>query len=202
MDRLTGLARHTAETLIMDTAELLPLADGVYCVCFNFPDIGRNNVRAAAARPIRRTLASLFAADERQVTITHTHYGRPFVPGHHWYVSISYSSKAAVLAVSNEGAVGIDIEDTARVNAAREAAELFFTAEERTGEPLIFWTAKESFVKTIGLGACYDMSSCTFRQRGASAELIAAEGFNPDEFRFVSHWKPDAVITLCRRIIP
>lgn len=87
-------------------------------------------------------------------------YGRPVLKGEKAYISVSHSSNMALVAIS-EYEVGCDIEKIS--DADMKIAKRFFAADEYEKLGLLpenerneaffkYWTAKESFVKCIGLG--------------------------------------------------
>jgi 4'-phosphopantetheinyl transferase len=88
-----------------------------------------------------------------------TRYGRPFIPGGPEF-SISHSGDAVVLAVTDSGAVGVDIERIRTVEIADyarylpEVANLHekYDAGQVTGMFFDCWTQKEAVLKGAGKG--------------------------------------------------
>lgn len=86
-----------------------------------------------------------------EVGYTHDADGAPVVEGVDSYISVSHCSDRAVLAVRNEGPVGVDIERFRPQ--LRRIARKFLTDAESAAAPLAdeallrLWTAKEAVFK-------------------------------------------------------
>jgi 4'-phosphopantetheinyl transferase len=110
-----------------------------------------------------------------------TDHGRPLVEGA--FVSLSRAGGLVALAVSLDGAVGIDIETVAGV-AASGFDDVAFSAPERdeiarAGDPDLhrarLWTAKEAVLKARGTGLRTDPRLVDVRDAGVELETSAPE---------------------------
>jgi 4'-phosphopantetheinyl transferase len=133
--------------------------------------------------------------------------GKPFLPDFpNLHFNISHTDNIAVLAI-NSRPIGIDIE---RVTPARMAiADRFFSKDEKEmlnqcpseseRDKLFFelWTARESFVKAIGIGIFSSMEQFA-PQQNASGWQVTQEGtgqWNIRHYKFMS----DYIVALCSK---
>ncbi|MGT2929504.1 4'-phosphopantetheinyl transferase family protein [Streptococcus dentasini] len=82
------------------------------------------------------------------------HCGRPIIIGLNKFISISYSDNLVVVAIS-DSSVGIDVE-----NSKRKFPKIIienWQQEERLSDPFRIWTAKESYLKFLGVGLKKDL---------------------------------------------
>lgn len=101
-------------------------------------------------------------------------YGKPFLENSaNWYFNKSHTKNIIVVAVSDKE-IGVDVEiiRTARMNVANR----YFSAEEielleSTSSPEFrdqlfyqFWTAKEAYLKFLGIGISYGLSCFTIQK--------------------------------------
>ncbi len=121
----------------------------------------RRFVLARAA--VRTVLARYRGEDPAAITFELGSHGKPRVAGDAPPFSVSHSGDVAVIAVSGVGPVGVDVEEirlipeleslAARTFAREEAAALgACDASERVQAFFRVWTAKEAYVKGIGVG--------------------------------------------------
>lgn len=115
------------------------------------PDGGRASQRDREQATARQLLARLTGSG----TVEHDANGAPYLPERpHLHVSISHCRRAVAVAVSECGAVGIDIESRRRVsNSLMERVctpdELAAIRESEDPEGLFlrYWTRKEAVLK-------------------------------------------------------
>jgi 4'-phosphopantetheinyl transferase len=131
--------------------------------------------------------------------------GRPEVDGppaeHGLRFSLSHTAGLAICAVTEDAAVGVDVESTGR-RTPLEVARRCFAPEERealaalppTRRPERFfehWTLKEAFLKALGLGITYPMERVRFTLLPGRPVQIAVPPdleASPDAWQFES-WR-------------
>lgn len=121
--------------------------------------------------------------------------GKPYLRGIEF--NLSHSQDDAVLAVSRYTRLGVDIESTQRKIDGIELAERFFHPEEayhlktladldRQKAFYQYWTAKEAFVKAIGEGVVFGLSSFCIDIHLPAIRWIAEEkNMNPNDWQLV-----------------
>lgn len=108
------------------------------------------------------TLAELAAHAQisptcKQLTLERSSNGKPYFINSNWQFNVSHSGGYVAVALSDEGAVGIDVE-TAQISAekAQDLAKRFFTEAEQTKVAentdtfRVLWSKKESTAKYWG----------------------------------------------------
>ncbi len=96
-------------------------------------------------------------------------YGKPYIEGYPLHFNLSHSHDIALLAISQQAELGIDIEYWRSVIHIDGLVKKIFTPEEqaqfyalpddqRTASFYQVWTSKEAFVKAIGKGLYYPLS--------------------------------------------
>jgi 4'-phosphopantetheinyl transferase len=127
------------------------------------------------------------------------HYGsheKPFLPASDWRFNLAHSHGLALLAVSNNGDVGVDLEQIDERVEIDEIAERFFTPEEcaemmsRTGEARAMrffdlWCCKEAYLKAEGVGISGGLNKC----RIVDAPDGTASVHNPDDAEAALRWR-------------
>jgi 4'-phosphopantetheinyl transferase len=151
---------HDAQTL----AALEPLLADDELTRADAFHFARDRRRYVAGRGILRTLlgSALDVAPEA-VTLRYGEHGKPLLDGGQLWFNLAHSGDTALLAVSHDFEVGVDVE-LAQPPADRDAiAERFFSPAEvsdlralapsqRDAAFLRCWTRKEAFVKARGDG--------------------------------------------------
>jgi 4'-phosphopantetheinyl transferase len=134
----------------------------------------RDRRRAVAGRGrLREVLATYLDATPAQVTFAYGVHGKPRLAGLRasgLRFSLSHTGDHALIAVTRDREVGVDLE-TVRPEAlgAREAALFLTAAERRTIERLpaadrpqalfAVWVQKEAYAKARGLGLALDLQA-------------------------------------------
>ncbi len=143
-----------------------------------------------------------------QLSFATNPYGKPHldqsIPLPVPHFNLSHTDGLAVLAISAQTEVGVDVENTQRTGMTRELAENFFANEEyqvvahlqdpeRTIKMLEFWTLKESYIKAVGAGLSIPLDSFAFalRHAGCPARLIRLDA-NPLEINDWQFWQEQA----------
>ncbi|QBF29679.1 4'-phosphopantetheinyl transferase superfamily protein [Thalassococcus sp. S3] len=125
----------------------------------------------SAHETLRRALAERLDIAPRRVPIVAGWNGRPeLAEGARPSFNLSHSGGRAIIAICDEGDVGVDIERQRPRRSASRLAERLFAEEERTAlaalEPACFslaftelWTLKEAFIKATGEGLARPLNS-------------------------------------------
>ncbi|MGC5166503.1 4'-phosphopantetheinyl transferase family protein [Luteimicrobium sp. DT211] len=107
-------------------------------------------------------------------------HGKPEAPGAleaGWHLSVSYAAGVVVVALTDEGPVGVDVEDVAAV-AHADVRPVLLSDDERAARPAWTdrdvaraWTRKEALLKATGHGLAVAPSSVTLGDPDAPGEL-------------------------------
>lgn len=117
---------------------------------------------------IRKLLAQYMNISEETVVISKGRYGKPYIDNEvSIQFNISHSGKMVLAAVSREIIVGIDIEKISQLPEYISLAEHYFTVNEWKNIAAAdsielfydYWTAKEAYVKAVGMGLSKDFRS-------------------------------------------
>jgi len=124
----------------------------------------RDRARYVRAHVALRTILSAYGAgDASEIEIETGAEGKPFVGGSPIHFNLSHSGDCAVVALTLDGAIGVDIEERRERGDYMELARRFFSAaeicdlalESGAERPLAFltcWTRKEALLKATGAG--------------------------------------------------
>lgn len=124
---------------------------------------------------IRKLLAQYMNIPEETVIISKGRYGKPYIDNEvSVQFNISHSGKMVLAAVSGDIIVGIDIEKISQIPEYILLAENYFTVHEwkeiAAADSIElfydYWTAKEAYVKAVGMGLGKNFRS--FRVIGSS----------------------------------
>lgn len=115
---------------------------------------------------LRIILRDIYGVPINEQELTENEFGKPFlslIPQLHF--SISYSADYALIGVSENGEIGVDIETMRLITDADDLAELHYTPHERSvfqahrpsevelsRKFLSIWVRKEACVKALGRG--------------------------------------------------
>ncbi|MEX0829810.1 MAG: 4'-phosphopantetheinyl transferase superfamily protein [Nitrospirales bacterium] len=102
--------------------------------------------------------------------------------------NVSHTSGMALLAVTVEHAVGIDVEKIDRAVSDHDIAARYFSPREsaylaslspdhRTREFLTYWTCKEAYLKMRGIGLSGGLAQCeiVFDPEGVKADVLLTD---------------------------
>jgi 4'-phosphopantetheinyl transferase len=113
---------------------------------------------------LRKIISSLIHCPVCDILFVYSEYGKPaLAPPYDWlHFNISHTDDLALLAVSRDGPVGIDIESKKRASDLldcessichySELANLPTESKSRSLQLLKLWTKKEAFLKATGIG--------------------------------------------------
>ena len=149
---------------------------------------------------LRQVLGAETGQDPRDITFDYGANGKPSIAGGPDF-NLSHSGGLAALAISRDGALGIDIEKMRPIEdgvarhhfSAAEYAELHrLTPAERVEGFFQCWTRKEAIIKACGLGMAMPLASFDVSLTpGKAALLDRIEGDAPSAWRLV-HFEPGA----------
>jgi 4'-phosphopantetheinyl transferase len=159
---------------------------------------------------LRRRLGAFLGMAPTEAPILVGEYGKPFVEGHLVEFNLSHSGSHAVLAITSQAHVGIDIETVDRLNLGDELdglARMCLTDEERralTDLPperrerrfLSYWTAKEARMKLTGEGFALDPLDISLELSGGKAVGYSRPTEPSADLRFIRLSHPDAICCL------
>lgn len=110
---------------------------------------------------LRRLLADAIGCDMQAIEYQYSTHGKPEVVGQSIHFNLSHSADMAVVAISREGPVGVDVECCRPRDTLLKLARRFFAKpevayiESASDQLTAFyqvWTAKEAYLKAQGLG--------------------------------------------------
>ncbi len=136
---------------------------------FARPDLQYKYIKTRAE--LKKILATYLKLDAQQVVIQIGEYGKPFVAETPVFFNLSHTGDQLLIAVSNTGEIGVDIEKIKdRKNLHGLAGKCFSEQEcaywhslsEQQKQTMFyhFWVAKEAFVKAVGRGLALGLNLC------------------------------------------
>jgi 4'-phosphopantetheinyl transferase len=140
---------------------------------------------------LRRLLGHYCGGDPSALHFVHNAWGRPSIAG--WadapHFSLSHTAGLALLVITREGPVGVDVERIRPLERLLEVARSFFSAGEvaaleeiapaaRDVAFLRCWTRKEAVVKALGMGLSVPLDSFDVSV-GAAARLLTTRAAFP-----------------------
>ncbi len=156
---------HDGDMPLEESRALLSPAEAARAARFHFERDRNRHIRGRAF--VRRELGRALGVDPRALTLCEEAGGKPRLVGpislHGLEFNLSHSGDLAVLAISERGPVGIDVElFDRRIEVESLAPGVFTDAETATilalpealrlSRFLAFWTAKEARMKLTGEG--------------------------------------------------
>jgi 4'-phosphopantetheinyl transferase len=159
---------------------------------------------------LRRRLAEATGRPAAALRLREAAWGKPALDGPGPEFNLSHSGPLAVLAISEAGPVGIDVERTARLGDLDRLAESCFLPEERKvldglGEAarrrrfFAFWTAKEALMKLTGQGMSLPPLAIALRlEDGWPAGCARPGGLSGARLDYPDLGREDAICCLAR----
>lgn len=153
------------EAVTSESQQLLSADELARANSFHFPRDQRRFVVAHAS--LRGILAGYIDSPPCDVRFTTGAYGKPYLESGELHFNLSHSDELALVAVTAEGEIGVDIEKIHPLEDAVALAERFFSARElhelrklerRPESSRAFfecWTRKEAYIKATGMGLSY-----------------------------------------------
>lgn len=140
---------------------------------------------------LRHILGALAGQAPAALQITYGPQGKPFLPEQRngdqpLAFNVSHSGEMSVIAVSRDGAVGVDVEHIRPIPDALAIAQRFFSPSEvydlenapRHDLDLAFlrcWTRKEAYIKALGAGLYHPLNSFAICFRSGDHATVVAE---------------------------
>lgn len=152
----------------------------------------RDSVRKvflASRALLRTTLAARFGCEPAALRFNRDRNGKPQLlePATHWQFNLSHAGDWAVLAVTNAGAIGIDVEVHERRNNLAGIARRFYTPQENIALQSLsetewnrrffeLWTLKEAYVKALGRGIATALAGTDIEYTGHASVRLHLSG--------------------------
>lgn len=122
---------------------------------------------------LRGVLSCYLNQPPESIVFERGEHGKPYLKNSSVRFNLTHSHEAVIVAVTDKGEVGVDVEYTARTHHFDALVKRFFSEEERaayfsyTSEQerrIAFyraWTRKEAYLKATGLGLSYPLNQFT-----------------------------------------
>jgi len=151
--------------------------------------------RAMAARiQLRLLLASYLNIKAEHIVFSKGEFGKPYIEASEYYFNFSHSQNIALLALSREPSIGIDVECWRPLDNKEGIVQRHYstpekqqweTIKEADKEKAFFdnWTRKEAFSKATGRGLGMGLSTCSFDLLGGGGLVeCSSEYGTPDKW--------------------
>ena len=163
---------------------------------FKFADLQRRFIVGRGV--LRQILGQYLKQDPQDLAFSYGNYGKPFLKGLSF--NFSHTKEFALCAVTSEESVqlGVDLEEKTRSTNSLELAKRFFHPKEfsyleqvgpdqQSDVFLQFWTAKEAYLKALGIGLqgglnSFQVSLTPNPQFVDSITQWSLKSFQPNEF--------------------
>ena len=141
----------------------------------------------------------------KDLVLTKNEFDKPFVAGNPIHFNLSHSSSVAVLAISENEPIGIDIELVDRKVEVLELGKMVFTENEialleklpeNKAKHLFFkfWTAKEAYLKMLGTGLSLEPRKL---QLGFDGEKVISCAFDGNPSSKITYLSLEDEKTVC-----
>jgi 4'-phosphopantetheinyl transferase len=135
---------------------------------FHFP--ADRNRYIAAHGGLRDILSRYLRCEPNQLSFSMNSYGKPALQDHKLEFNLAHSGELALVAVSGDGKVGVDVEGIRQGISSHVIARQYFSKsevaeledlplEERVAAFFTCWTRKEAYIKAQGLGLSLPLES-------------------------------------------
>lgn len=118
---------------------------------------------------LRQLLAAYLNCDAKRIQFLYNEHGKPYIANIDLQFNVSHSHDMAVYALTSQLQVGVDIEKIENTFKDGVAKRYFSAAEyrylqavpedERIKKFYWIWSRKEAFIKALGMGLHYPLSS-------------------------------------------
>jgi len=143
---------------------------------------------------LRKVLGSYVNEHPQQLVIKAAEHGKPFLEQQDLSFNLSHTANRFVIAVSNCGEIGIDLEQhRERVNLlglvnkcfSIEEKDYWLTLPEEQKVTMFyrFWVRKEAFVKAVGRGIALGLDQCVINPKKQSRFIRV-----PSEYKAAIDW--------------
>ncbi|NOQ77432.1 MAG: 4'-phosphopantetheinyl transferase superfamily protein [Methylococcaceae bacterium] len=144
---------------------------------------------------LRKVLGSYLNIKPQKISIKVAEYGKPFIEEKEVFFNLSHTANKFVLAVSNTGEIGIDLEQyKKRKNLLGLVKKCFSELEQdywmglsESQKTMLFyrlWVRKEAFVKAVGRGIAVGLNQCVVNPDDLTRFLTI-----PIDYGLVEDWK-------------
>jgi len=144
---------------------------------------------------LRQVLGSYLNIKPQQINIQIAEYGKPFIEGAELFFNLSHTGNKLVLAVSNTGEIGIDLERYKQrhnliglvkkcFSALEQDYWLGLSESQKTIQFYRFWVRKEAFVKAVGRGIAIGLNQCEVNPDDLTRFLTI-----PSNYGLLEDWK-------------
>jgi len=144
---------------------------------------------------LRKVLGSYLNEKPQEIIINTGEYGKPFINESRLYFNLSHAGNKFVIAVSNCGEVGVDIEQYKNRNNLSGLVRKCFSdvekaywqclsEEQKVAMFYRLWVRKEAFVKAVGRGIALGLNQCVVNPQNHTRFLNI-----PDEYGLSNDWK-------------
>lgn len=159
---LWSIPLRTSKSQVAQLREVLSAAEREKADKFLLADQTERYIVCRGA--VRQILAGYLETVPQQLTLASGKYGKPQLENHDsFWFNITHSGDLAVLAVSSIGEVGVDIEQVRQIRGLPRMVDRCLAAVERPDvlrlpsaeqdrQFLRYWTHKEAYLKTFGVG--------------------------------------------------
>lgn len=144
---------------------------------------------------LRKALAHYTEVNPQELEFSRTQHGKPFLANNSVFFNLSHCNQFAVLAVSTQAEIGVDIETLREHNFLKIAQRYFHSDElqalntcEESNRRILFyklWTLKEAFFKALGGGISTGLNKASF---SLTSESIKAN-FAADLHLSAAEWQ-------------
>jgi len=160
---------------------------------FKRPEVEKKYIKTRGV--LRKVLGNYINQPPQQLLIKTAEHGKPFIEQQGLYFNLSHTGNKFVIAVSNCGEVGVDIEQYRQRLSLSGLVDKCFSVQEKeywlslpeeqkTTMFYRFWVRKEAFVKAVGRGIALGLDQCVVNPHKQNHFLSI-----PDEYGLAADWK-------------
>lgn len=146
----------------------------------------------AAHGYLRDVLTRYLHCEPDQMDFSTNAHGKPSLRGHQWEFNMSHSGDLALIAISQECKVGVDVERIRSGISSHVIAQQYFSKsevaelqslplEQRESAFFTCWTRKEAYIKAQGLGLSLPLESFDVSLGPNEPAILRATRPDPEE---------------------
>jgi 4'-phosphopantetheinyl transferase len=194
--------RTLPQTRAVHEVALLSLEEQAFAEKLRFPQVKQHYQWVRIA--VRQILADYLLEPAEKIRFAKTEYGKPYLVDYpDINFNISHSGAFLLVAISEVGAIGVDVEQVQPIKTplAKLVAHCFAEEEmaywqmlpEKTQlvEFYRFWTRKEAFVKAVGRGIGLGLAQCVMIAEPPYLQRIPPLYGQPSDWRLFDLPLPD-----------
>ena len=180
------------QSVTLALTSLLSASEHARAAQFRYPQDRAHFTVAHAA--LRQILAATLGTNPKALTFAEGPHRKPYLTDHPFHFNLAHAGGQALLAVSSQGPLGVDLEPIRPLPDFLALAENF-SAPERTalqqlaGDPALplaffqCWTRKEAFAKALGSGLSLPLDSFAVTFHPTPAAELHSHGTD------TTHWQ-------------